>query len=154
DPELTFDLVINNGKVLDRQTLYRITNAFAQGQDNWNDAYISDFLEQYTDEELSGPQKTGLSFILIPNKYTIQPANAAQQVQQFEQLQKQNPSVNLIIPSMKDALAWWYVKRQQQREVSGNSSKQLDLNNFNDTFIRHINLTPKRAGSVSALPGS
>lgn len=168
NPELSFSLVTVPDEVIGKDKLYQAAHIFAKGQDGWDEAYIYNSLyDLYSDEQLCGipvSETNGTNqtvrFVLIPSQFTDElgntnVANQRESLNEFTREQTDtHPGIDLKIPSVLDGIAWWYTLREAQRETSGNPDKQLDVTDYKETYLRHIDLPERTPDGWAAVPYS
>lgn len=153
DPELRYTLVAQPNIVISKDELKRLAQDF--GKDQPYETFIYDPLyDQYTDEELSGVTDPDLPirFLLIPNKTDESLyGTVAQQNADLKQRQADKPF--LVVPAPAVAPSIWYRLR-----VGGVLPASKDPNDFvgvfDQTYIRHFDMEPKRLGGGLCVPDS
>jgi hypothetical protein len=69
------------------------------------------------------------------------------QIGMLRDRQAKRPKLNFRVPSLLEAVAYWYTLRAQ-------GDKLADGSTFTKTYIRHFNLEPQRFGGWSYVPRS
>lgn len=106
-----------------------------------------DLYRHYSAEELSGvPIRGSVRFGVMPSGYTrsLGQAPVDTQRERLEQIQAEQPSLGMRVPSVLEAIAYWYALRAKDGSVAG----------FDKTYIRHFDLRPVRFGSWPVVPRS
>ncbi|MEX0932240.1 MAG: hypothetical protein WDZ81_01370 [Candidatus Saccharimonadales bacterium] len=94
---------------------------------------------RYTGREWSGNEGNApVRLSLIPDRPDgqISGNNVEQQVRMLEERQTQLPELNARVPSLLDAVTYWYVLRAKGDKLNGYSARKK-------TYIRHFDLEPK-----------
>lgn len=104
----------------------------------------------YTDHEWygnSGNMPVRLS--LIPSKADteISSKTVDEQVRMLRNRQVKHPDLQARVPSLLDAVTYWYTLRAQ-------GDKLADSSAFEKTYIRHFDLEPRRLGGLLDVPHS
>ena len=98
-------------------------------------------------EELSGvPTKGSVRFGVMPSGYTrsLGQAPVDTQRERLEQIQAEQPSLGMRVPSVLEAITYWYALRAKDGSVA----------DFDKTYIRHFDLRPVLIGSWPDVPYS
>jgi len=145
-----FTLVMTPNVLASPDQIIGAAEAFGNGQPY--ETYINrEFFVQYTSEELSGATEQGSAarFSLMPSKYSQELGSAPVEVQRtkLQQLRGSLPRLSIRIPSVLEAISYWQSLRARGDALSGDGTTQK-------TWIRHLDLTPKRFGSWSDVPRS
>lgn len=102
-------------------------------------------------EQLSGynPDEGPVVFSLIPSKSTDELGYDMAEKQQntLSELRRKAPNLNLKVPSVLDALTFWYTLRARGDKLNDSSS-------LNKTYIRHFNLSAKKLATWLYVPNS
>jgi hypothetical protein len=82
----------------------------------------------------------------MPSGYTrsIGQAPVDTQHERLEQIQVEQPSLGMRVPSVLEAITYWYALGAKYGSVA----------DFNKTYIRHFDLRPVRIDSWPYVPGS
>jgi hypothetical protein len=143
------NLLATPNVVADWQTLRAIAVQFGEGQPY--ETYIyEDLYSQYSAEELSGqPTEGHLRLSIMPSGYIKQLGYEPVETQlaALRQLQAEQPALKARVPSVLEAITYWQTLRARGNKVQGNGT-------FEKTYIRHIDLEPKRIVSWSDVPYS
>ena len=105
---------------------------------------------RYTGREFSGKGGNDpVRLSLIPSRRdAVLSGNTVEtQVRMLREQQTSKPNLNLRVPSVLDAVTYWYTLRAQ-------GDKLADSSAFDKTYIRHFDLDPKAVGGWSCVPGS
>lgn len=108
---------------------------------------FEELYSHYSAEELSGvPTKGSVRFGVMPSGYTrsLGQAPVDTQHERLEQIQAEQPSLGMRVPSVLEAITYWYALRAKDGSVA----------DFDKTYIRHFNLRPVRIGSWPGVPSS
>lgn len=115
--------------------------------------YIFDSLYRrgrYRGQELSG-ETTGAParFSLIPSRLSrvLGRRPVSQQRLVLARLQAEQPALDLRVPSVLDAVTYWYALRAGGDELN-------DSDTFDRTYIRHFDLEPQRVDGGPRVPSS
>lgn len=124
-------------KVIPKSNLFMLAQEFGKTQPLKTYIY-TELYELYSDEELSGkPEGNKVRFVHIQKEFdtTLSNKTVAEQ--------KQILPKNFRVPSVLEAIALWYVLRDQDKSLT-----------FDKTYIRHFDLEPKRLVGWSFVPYS
>lgn len=146
NPGIEYDVIATPNVKVTKKDLYRTAEAF--GKDQRYATYLNkDFLDKYSDEELSGTDPdsdNAIVFSLVPKEYTPDlELDVEDQVAALEKFQVENPDAK--VPSVLEAVTRWYTLRAQCKD----NVSDVDL-----TYIRHFDLDPKRLDVWSYVPYS
>lgn len=112
------------------------------------ETYVYDELyRHYSAEELSGvPTEGSVRFGVMPSGYTrsIGQAPVDTQHERLEQIQVEQPSLGMRVPSVLEAITYWYALGAKDGSVA----------DFDKTYIRHFDLRPVRIASWPLVPFS
>lgn len=148
---LRHTLVATPNVELDEERLVGLAEAF--GKDQPYETYIYDDMYRrgrYSATELSGPFGSGsVRLSLIPSNYDSDfgEQSAELQKQMLAEKRKEQPGLNLRVPSLLDAVSYWYRLRAGKANLTG--SDVLD-----QTYIRHFDLDPIHSVGWSRVPRS
>ena len=137
DPESKFILVATPNRLVSSSDLKEMAKQF--GVDKPYRAFIANELyDQYTPEELSGSfsDDSPIRFILIPNKFPKYYTGTTKE-QRHELLRLQIEKPFLRIPSVVEAVAYWYALQSQGEILVGPGT-------YEKTYIRHFDLPERR----------
>ena len=132
--------------IADWQTLRATAVKFGKSQPYETYVYDEQY-RHYSAEELSGQPSDGkLRCSVMPSGYTERLGYNTAEAQQtiLNQLQAQQPNLGLRVPSVLEAITYWYTLQ----------SKNGSAANFDLTDIIHFDLKPVRIGSWLRVPGS
>lgn len=132
--------------IADWQTLRATAVKFGKSQPYETYVYDEQY-RHYSAEELSGQPSDGkLRFSVMPSGYTERLGYNTAEAQQtiLNQLQAQQPNLGLRVPSVLEAITYWYTLQ----------SKNGSAANFDLTDIIHFDLKPVRIGSWLLVPVS
>ena len=105
---------------------------------------------RYTDEVVSGSsQGSTVRLRLMPSKYTkeLGSKSAEDQLGTLQTMQQENPERNFQVPSILEAVSYWYALRAQGNKLVGEGT-------FDKTYIRHIDVPPISSDGWSNVPNS
>lgn len=145
------NLLATPNVIADWQTLRSAAVKF--GEDQLYGTYIyaeKELYSQYSAEELSGrPTEGALRLSIMPSGNTKQLGYIPVETQlaTLKQLQADRPGLNMRVPSVLEAITYWQTLRARAGTLSGAGI-------FNRTYIRHLDLTPRRLGDWSGVPDS
>jgi hypothetical protein len=137
-----YNLVPTPNKYITSSRLHHLAlklHAFSTGFDH-------DLLDKYSTQELSGyqPDKPKLRLSLIPtHRFDTEDHTVEEQNALLEELKNDHPELSLHIPSVFDAMCYWYVYAQIV------NNQQYAENMIQDTRIRHIDLPAKKIQGLS-----
>jgi hypothetical protein len=132
--------------IADWQTLRATAVKFGKSQPYETYVYDEQY-RHYSAEELSGQPSDGkLRFSVMPSGYTERLGYNTAEAQQtiLNQLQAQQPNLGLRVPSVLEAITYWYTLQ----------SKNGSAANFDLTDIIHFDLKPVRLDSWLFVPYS
>ena len=115
--------------------------------------YVYDELyrkNRYTGREFSGNGGNDpVRFSLIPSRRdaVLSGKTVETQVRMLSEQQAGKPNLNLRVPSVLDAVTYWYTLRAR-------GDKLADSSAFDKTYIRHFDLDPKAVDGWSYVPRS
>lgn len=123
------------------------------GKDQPYTTYVYD--ELYRKGHYSGREWSGNSgdapvrLSLIPSRYDGEISNkpVETQVRLLRERQANRPELHSRVPSLLDAVTYWYALRAQGDKLDDSSA-------FDKTYIRHFDLEPKTVGRWSFVPHS
>lgn len=127
--------------------------AEAFGKDQPYETYVYDELYRkgrYTGREFSGnggSDPVRLSLIPSRRDAVLSGKTVETQVRMLREQQTGKPNLNLRVPSVLDAVTYWYTLRAQ-------GDKLADSSAFDKTYIRHFDLEPKAVAGWSFVPYS
>lgn len=125
--------------------------AEAFGKDQPYETYVYDELYRkgrYTGREFSGNSGNDpVRLSLIPSRRdaVLSGKTVETQVRMLREQQAGKPNLNLRVPSVLDAVTYWYTLRAQ-------GDKLADSSAFDKTYIRHFDLDPKAVVRWSVVP--
>lgn len=105
---------------------------------------------RYSGSEWSGNNGSdGVRLSLIPSRVDAQISykTAAEQVRMLRERQAQRPTLSVRVPSLLDAVTYWYTLRAHGDKLDDSSA-------FDKTYIRHFDLEPQTVGRWRGVPGS
>lgn len=105
---------------------------------------------RYTGREWSGNVGSApVRLSLIPSKSDSQLSHkrADEQLQMLRERQSSRPELNVRVPSLLDAVTYWFVLRAQGDKLDDSSA-------FDKTYIRHFDLEPKTVEGWPVVPDS
>lgn len=143
------NLLATPNVIADWQALHSIATQFGEDQPKGTVIY-DELYSQYSAEELSGEPITGaLRLTIMPSGHTSLLGNkpVAEQLQVLEQLQADQPDLKARVPSVLETITYWRTLRARGDMLAGDST-------YNKTYIRHIDLVPKRIDSWLYVPNS
>lgn len=150
EQDTQFNLVMTPNILASPDQVTGAAEAFSQGQPYTTYVY-RELYSQYSGEELSGAVEQGVSarFSLMPSKYSQELGSAPVEEQRtkLQQLRESLPGLSIRIPSVLEAISYWQSLRARGDALSGGGTTQK-------TYIRHLDLAPKRFGSWSSVPNS
>lgn len=118
------------------------------GKNQPYETYVYEELyRHYSAEELSGvPIRGSVRFGVMPSGYTrsLGQAPVDTQYERLEELRAEQPSLGARVPSVLEAITYWYALRAKDGSVA----------DFDKTCIRHFNLRPVRLDSWPRVPRS
>lgn len=123
------------------------------GKNQPYETYVYDELYRrgrYTGREWSGNAGNApVRLSLIPSRRDaeISDRNVEQQVRLLRERQTQRPELHARVPSLLDAVTYWYSLRAQGDKLDDSSA-------FDKTYIRHFDLEPKTVGRWPYVPSS
>lgn len=123
------------------------------GQEQPFSTHVSDEMyrrNRYSDKQWSGSRgDSAVRFSLIPTAYDSDLGSlpAAEQQQRLRYRQSRLPKLGLRVPSLLDAVSYWYTLRAQGDQLKSEET-------FDKTYIRHFDLEPQRLGGWLRVPGS
>lgn len=127
--------------------------AEAFGKEQPYETYVYDELYRkgrYTGKEFSGNggnDPVRLSLIPSRRDAVLSGETVETQVRMLRERQTSKPNLNLRVPSVLDAITYWYTLRAQ-------GDKLADSSAFDKTYIRHFDLDPKAVDRWSYVPYS
>jgi len=104
----------------------------------------------YTGSEWSGNSGNApVRLSLIPNRHDseISGRSVEQHLQMLKERQTSHPDLHARVPSLLDAVTYWYSLRAQGDKLDDSSA-------FNKTYTRHFDLEPKTVGGWPIVPVS
>lgn len=104
----------------------------------------------YTDREWSGNGGNApVRLSLVPNRVDdeISHKPLGEQIQMLQERQARRPELNIRVPSLLDAVTYWYNLRAQGDKLDNNNA-------LNKTYITHIDLEPKNCNGLMRIPQS
>lgn len=146
-----YNLVVTPNIEASEQQIVALAEAFGKEQPYrtyvYNELYRTG---KYSSGEWSG--NTGnapVRFSLIPNRSNsdLSGRTAEQQLQLLRELQAQRPELAVRVPSLLDAVTYWYTLRAQGDRLD-------DISAFDKTYIRHFDLEPKTLDGWPRVPSS
>lgn len=123
------------------------------GKEQPYSTYVYDALYRrglYTGKQFSGNTgKDALRFSLIPSRRdaVLSGKTAELQLQMLKEQQAASPQLNLRVPSVLDAITYWYALRAQGDKLDDSSA-------YDKTYIRHFDLEAKRVDDWLFVPYS
>lgn len=144
-----YHLVATPNVEASEKQIVALAESFGKGQPC--KTYVYDKLYQrnrYTSREWSGNAGNApIRLSLIPSCHDaeISNVNVEQQVRLIKERQAQRPELRIRVPSLLDAVTYWYVLRAQ-------GDKLDDISALNKTYIRHLCLEPKTVGERLFVP--
>jgi hypothetical protein len=105
---------------------------------------------RYSDREWSGNKgNTPIRFSLIPDRFDSEMGITRVDVhaELLRERQARQPGLNIHVPSMQDAVTYWYSLRAGGDKLDDDSA-------YDKTYIRHFDLEPKLVGGWSIFPRS
>lgn len=123
------------------------------GKDQPYATYVYDELYRkghYSGREWSGNNGDApVRLSLIPSRYDSEISNkpVETQVRLLRERQAQRPELAARVPSLLDAVTYWYTLRVQGDKLDDSSA-------FDKTYIRHFDLEPQTVGSWRYVPSS
>lgn len=127
--------------------------AEAFGKDQPYETYVYDELYRkghYTGSEWSGNSGSApVRLSLIPSRRDgeISGRSVEQQLQMLKKRQTSRPELRARVPSLLDAVTYWYSLRAQGDKLDDSSAVEK-------TYIRHFDLEPKTVDGWPFVPGS
>lgn len=123
------------------------------GKDQPYPTYV--YEDMYRDNNYSIEQWSGqngseaIRFSLIPsrNDPELGSARADIQLEKLKQIRAESPALNVRVPSVLDAVAYWYTLRAQGDKLDTSEA-------YYKTYIRHFDLPPVRTGFGPDVPDS
>ena len=148
DPDLRFTLVATPNVFANHADIIKSAKAF--GDEQPFETYTWDeLLGEYTVAQLSGTKPENgktVVFSLIPNKYDPEMnGTALDQMKKLAELQIQTPE--LKVPSVLEAVSYWYTLRAQGDSLDDDSAMVK-------TYIRHFDLPEYYKGYLPSIPAS
>ena len=146
-----FNLVATPNVEASEQQIVALAEAF--GKDQPYETYVYDELYRkgrYTGREWSGNSGNApVRLSLIPSKADaeISSKTVDDQVRLLRDRQAKQPDLQARVPSLLDAVTYWYSLRAQ-------GDKLADSSAYDKTYIRHFDLEPKTVGRWSGVPVS
>jgi len=146
-----FNLVATPNIEASEAQIVALAEAFGKQQPY--ETYVYDELYRkgrYTGREFSGKGGNDpVRLSLIPSRRdAVLSGNTVEtQVRMLREQQTSKPNLNLRVPSVLDAVTYWYTLRAQ-------GDKLADSSAFDKTYIRHFDLDPKAVGGWSFVPRS
>lgn len=123
------------------------------GKDQPHSTFVYDKMYRpgrYSDQEWSGNSGSDeVRLSLIPSRADAQISDntVAEHVRLLHERQAQRPNLSARVPSLLDAVTYWYTLRAQGDKLEGNSA-------FDKTYIRHFDLEPQTVGGWLDVPSS
>lgn len=105
---------------------------------------------RYSDQEWSGNSAgSAVRLSLIPSRVDAQISGktAVEQVRLLRERQAERPNLSARVPSLLDAVTYWYTLRAQGDKLDDSSA-------FDKTYIRHFDLEPQTVGGWRNVPNS
>jgi hypothetical protein len=105
---------------------------------------------RYSDQEWSGNSGgSAVRLSLTPSRADAQISykTAAEQVRLLRERQAERPNLSARVPSLLDAVTYWYTLRAQGDKLDDSSA-------FDKTYIRHFDLEPQTVGGWQFVPSS
>lgn len=103
---------------------------------------------RYSDQEWSGNSAgSAVRLSLIPSRVDAQISDktAAEQVRLLRERQAERPNLSARVPSLLDAITYWYTLRAQGDRLDDSSA-------FDKTYIRHFDLEPQTVDGWQRVP--
>ena len=131
----------------------RLFAAVDFGKDQPYETYVYDELYRrgrYSGREWSGNSGNApVRLNLIPSRVDGEISNRTveQQVRMLRERQASRPELQARVPSLLDAVTYWYTLRAQGDKLDDNSA-------FDKTYIRHFDLEPKTVDRWPVVPDS
>lgn len=146
-----YRLVIIPNVDVSESKLVELAEVFGKGQP-WQTYVYNDMYQQnlYTPQQWSDSQGAAtIRFSLIPTTYDSDLGNrpAAEQQELLKARQARLPKLGLRVPSLLDAISYWYTLRAQGDKLDTYEALEK-------TYIRHFDLPPQRLGDWLDVPSS
>ncbi|HUD06024.1 MAG TPA: hypothetical protein VMR18_03895 [Candidatus Saccharimonadales bacterium] len=146
-----FNLVATPNIEATEKQIVDLAEAFGKQQPY--STYVYDELYRkgrYSSKEFSGnvgDAPVRLSLIPSRRDASLSGKTVETQVRMLREQQDSKPNLSLHVPSVLDAVTYWYTLRAQ-------GDKLADSSAFDKTYIRHFDLDPKAVGRWSIVPDS
>ncbi len=146
-----YNLVVTPNIEASEAQVVALAEAF--GKDQPYETYVYDELYRkgrYTGSEWSGNSGNApVRLSLIPSRRDseISGRSVEQQVQMLKERQTNHPDLHARVPSLLDAVTYWYSLRAQGDKLDDSSA-------FDKTYIRHFDLEPKSVVGWPLVPDS
>lgn len=146
-----YDLVATPNVEATEKQIVALAEAF--GKDQPFKTYVYDELYRqgrYTGKDFSGNggnDPVRLSLIPSRRDAVLSGKTVETQVRMLERMQADKPNLKLRVPSVLDAVTYWYALRARGDELADSSA-------FDKTYIRHFDLDPKAIREWSCVPDS
>lgn len=144
-----FSLVATPNVEASEAQVVALAEAFGKGQPY--STYVYDDLYRrgrYTGQEWSGNKGAApIRFSLIPSRFDGEMGygRVDTQVEQLRERRAKQPELDVRVPSVLDAVTYWYSLRAQ-------GDKLDDYSAYDKTYIRHFDLQPKTVGRWPIVP--
>lgn len=146
-----FNLVATPNVEASEAQVVALAEAF--GKDQPYETYVYDDLYRrghYTGREWSGNKGTApIRLSLIPSRFDGEMGygRVDAQVEQLRERRAKQPELDVRVPSVLEAVTYWYSLRAQGDKLDDNSA-------YDKTYIRHFDLEPKTLGGWRVVPRS
>lgn len=146
-----FNLVATPNVEASEAQVVALAEAF--GKDQPYQTYVYDDLYRkgrYTGKEWSGNRGSApIRLSLIPSRYDGEMGYGTVETQtgQLRERRVKQPKLDAHVPSLLEAVTYWYSLRAQGDKLSDGST-------FDKTYIRHFDLDPKTVGGWRVVPDS
>jgi hypothetical protein len=146
-----YNLVLTPNLEADEKQIVSLAEAFGEQQPYSTYVYDDMYRKgRYSARELSGSAigSKAATLGLMPSRVDAQLRGTVdKQIGMLRDRQAKRPKLNFRVPSLLEAVAYWYTLRAQ-------GDKLADGSTFTKTYIRHFNLEPQRFGGWSYVSDS
>jgi hypothetical protein len=146
-----YDLLATPNVLASEEQIVALAEAF--GKDQPYKTYVYDDMyrhDRYDTETWSGQRgSAAVRFSLMPSKYDEELGYDTVEAQQrgLQARQAKQPKLNHHVPSLLDAVTYWYALRARGDKLDDSSA-------FDKTYVRHFNLEPQRLDRWLCVPYS
>ncbi len=146
-----FNLVATPNVEASEAQVVALAEAFGKGQPYTTYVYDDIYRRgHYTDQEWSGNKGAApIRLSLIPSRFDGEMGygRVDTQVEQLRERRAKQPELDVRVPSVLEAVTYWYSLRAQGDKLDDNSA-------YDKTYIRHIDLRWKTVGGRPVVPSS